>query len=327
LKTNLYRFRDFELEPAERRLSQGGRSIALTPKAFDTLVLLVERFGRIVTKEELMRALWPRGYVEDSNLTKHIWFIRRALGESETEASVIETVPKVGYRFVAAVTVSSRDPDVPLPAAREIEVAALPAPTAANSAAAIGAAAEGSPEAGATAYHRNKSVALRLFCALGAAFLLAGLGFLLSSLRERGTEHPALALLGFSNLSANAKDAWVGSALTEMLEAQLNAEQNLQVVPDELLRSVSLDLPVPSARGYSPETLERLRRRLKVDYVVSGSYLVSSSLENAPLRVDLALQDTRSHSALVTVSRNSHLNDLITLAGEAGNTMLGLQPC
>ena len=47
---------------------------------FDTLVLLVERAGQVVTKEELMRALWPRGYVEESNLTKHIWVIRRALG-------------------------------------------------------------------------------------------------------------------------------------------------------------------------------------------------------------------------------------------------------
>ena len=75
-----FRFGEFELQPAERRLLGDGRPISLTPKVFDTLVLLVERAGHVVSKDELMKALWPRGYVEESNLTKHIWLIRRALG-------------------------------------------------------------------------------------------------------------------------------------------------------------------------------------------------------------------------------------------------------
>jgi DNA-binding winged helix-turn-helix (wHTH) protein len=73
LEKRVYRFRDFELEPDERRLSGAGKPIALTPKVFDTLVLLVERSGHVVSKDELMRLLWPRGYVDESNLTKHIW--------------------------------------------------------------------------------------------------------------------------------------------------------------------------------------------------------------------------------------------------------------
>src|SRR6185312_14574729 len=81
-----------------------GKPIALTPKVFDTLVLLIERAGHVVSKDELMKELWPRGYVDESNLTKHIWLIRRALGEGETESHLIETVPKVGYRFIAPVS-------------------------------------------------------------------------------------------------------------------------------------------------------------------------------------------------------------------------------
>ena len=104
MEKRVYRFRDFQLEPDERRLSEAGKPIALTPKVFDTLVLLVERAGHVVSKDELMRLLWPRGYVDESNLTKHIWLIRRALGEGEQDSRFIETVPKLGYRFVAPVT-------------------------------------------------------------------------------------------------------------------------------------------------------------------------------------------------------------------------------
>ena len=105
----IYRFAGCELDPAERRLIAHGQPVTLTPKVFDTLVLLVERAGRVVSKDELMAALWPRGFVHESNLTKHIWLIRKALGDSEHDARCIETVPKLGYRFVAPVEATSRD--------------------------------------------------------------------------------------------------------------------------------------------------------------------------------------------------------------------------
>ena len=98
-----FSFRQFELDPLERRLLRAGESIALTPKVFDTLVFLVERAGRLVSKEELIQGVWPRGFVDESNLTKHIWLIRRALGEGDQGGEFIETVPKIGYRFVAPV--------------------------------------------------------------------------------------------------------------------------------------------------------------------------------------------------------------------------------
>jgi len=97
-----YGFGPFRLEVAERRLLRDGRPTSLQPRVFDTLVLLVQNAGHLLTKEELISALWPDTVVEESNLTKNIWTIRKALGDPDG-ATYIETVPRVGYRFVAAV--------------------------------------------------------------------------------------------------------------------------------------------------------------------------------------------------------------------------------
>ena len=100
----LYRFGEFELEPGERRLRRGGAIVALTPKTLDLLVYLVERAGHVVSKDELIEALWPHRIVMESNLTKHIWYLRKGLGEDENDAGLIQTVSKLGYRFAAPVT-------------------------------------------------------------------------------------------------------------------------------------------------------------------------------------------------------------------------------
>src|SRR5664280_684361 len=77
-----YGFGPFRLEVRERRLLRDGEPLTLQPKVFDTLVLLVANAERLMTKESLMAALWPDAVVEESNLTKNIWTIRRALGLS-----------------------------------------------------------------------------------------------------------------------------------------------------------------------------------------------------------------------------------------------------
>jgi TolB-like protein/DNA-binding winged helix-turn-helix (wHTH) protein/Flp pilus assembly protein TadD len=86
-----------------RLLLENGRAVQLTPKAFDLLVLLVENAGRALAREELLRQLWPDTHVDQSNLSQHIFWIRKALGECGEDGQFIETVPKVGYRFVASV--------------------------------------------------------------------------------------------------------------------------------------------------------------------------------------------------------------------------------
>ncbi len=96
----LYEFGPFRLDPAERKLLRGNEIVALTPKAFDTLYLLVRNSGRVLEKDELIGMLWPDTFVEEGSLSNHIFLLRKALGE---DPAFIETVPRRGYRFVGAV--------------------------------------------------------------------------------------------------------------------------------------------------------------------------------------------------------------------------------
>ena len=100
---NLYEFGPFRLDAGERLLLCNGQPVSLTPKAFDVLLTLVEHHGRLLEKEELFKAVWPDTFVEESNLTSNITLIRKALNENGAGEQYIKTVPKRGYRFVAAV--------------------------------------------------------------------------------------------------------------------------------------------------------------------------------------------------------------------------------
>ena len=100
---HLYEFGPYRLNIAERQLLRDGEKVALTPKAFETLVALVERSGHLVAKEELMKVVWSDAYVEESNLTNNVYALRKLLGQPENGKSYIETVPKRGYRFTASV--------------------------------------------------------------------------------------------------------------------------------------------------------------------------------------------------------------------------------
>jgi Tol biopolymer transport system component/DNA-binding winged helix-turn-helix (wHTH) protein len=99
----LYEFGPFRLDVDERLLMRDGRITPLPPKVFDTLLVLVENCGRVVSKDELMQSLWPDTFVEESNLTQNISQLRRAMGDGAAGAQYIETIPKRGYRFVAGV--------------------------------------------------------------------------------------------------------------------------------------------------------------------------------------------------------------------------------
>ena len=100
----VYEFGPFRLEQSERRLLREDRAIPLPGKAFDTLSVLLERHGKLVSKQDLMEAVWPESVVEENNLDRNISTLRKTLGEQDSGEPFIETVPRVGYRFVAPVT-------------------------------------------------------------------------------------------------------------------------------------------------------------------------------------------------------------------------------
>jgi DNA-binding winged helix-turn-helix (wHTH) protein/tetratricopeptide (TPR) repeat protein len=95
---NFYEFGAYRIDPALGRLERAGETIAVPPKAFDLLLLLARNHHRVVSKAELIQALWPETFVEEANLTQHVYTLRKALGEGH-----IETVPRRGYRLAAEV--------------------------------------------------------------------------------------------------------------------------------------------------------------------------------------------------------------------------------
>jgi Tol biopolymer transport system component/DNA-binding winged helix-turn-helix (wHTH) protein len=99
---NYFAFGDFRLDGDEKLLWKGEVLADLTPKAFDVLSILVRNAGKLVTKEEIFQEVWGDNFVEETNLTHHIFRLRKVLGETD-ERKFIETVPRRGYRFVATL--------------------------------------------------------------------------------------------------------------------------------------------------------------------------------------------------------------------------------
>src|SRR5262245_9145254 len=107
----LYEFGAFRLDSADRVLRRGDEVIVLPPKVFDTLWMLVKEEGRVVSKSELMDAIWANAIVEESNLSQNIYMLRRALGVDERGRQFIETVPRRGYRFAVPVRLLDEVPN------------------------------------------------------------------------------------------------------------------------------------------------------------------------------------------------------------------------
>jgi DNA-binding winged helix-turn-helix (wHTH) protein/tetratricopeptide (TPR) repeat protein len=311
----IYRFAGCELDPAERRLVAHGEVVTLTPKVFDTLVLLVERAGRVVSKDELMARLWPRGFVHESNLTKHIWLIRKALGDSEHDARCIETVPKLGYRFMAAVEATSREDLARRHFSESADSTPLPPASAVLPSSSI-------------AGRRNT----RFAAGIAVLLALAALTWHFAP-RENVTMSPvngtAVAIVDLNNLSQNAKDAWLGPALVEMLGSEIALGDRIFVLPDEIVRSGRSGLSVPLAGGYALQSLATLKKRVGADYVLSGSYLVSGAPETPSLRIDLALQDAATGKSVANISQSGPAADLsaiVTRTGSALRSAAGFRP-
>ena len=99
----LYEFGAFRIDTGLKRLERGGEVIPLPPKAFDLLLVLARNTARVLGKHELMETLWPNTFVEEANLTQHVYTLRKALGNQPNGEPYIDTVPRRGYRLAADV--------------------------------------------------------------------------------------------------------------------------------------------------------------------------------------------------------------------------------
>ena len=107
----LYEFGPFRVDPERRVLLREDHPVAISPKVFETLLILVRRSREVVTKEDLMNALWPDAFVEEANLSQNIFMLRKALGDAPEDRRYIVTLPGKGYRFAEQVRTVTQDGD------------------------------------------------------------------------------------------------------------------------------------------------------------------------------------------------------------------------
>ena len=132
------------------------------------------------------------------------------------------------------------------------------------------------------------------------------------------TSRPAIAVLGFRNL-ANRQDAqWLSTALSEMVTTELGAGEAVRTVPGENVNRMKIELALADTDAYAPETLARIRENLGTDLVVFGSYVTVGDGDDASLRVDIRLQDSRQGQTLSVVSESGRAAELLDLVSRAG---------
>ncbi|MEZ5426865.1 MAG: winged helix-turn-helix domain-containing protein [Pyrinomonadaceae bacterium] len=225
LETDGFEFYEFLLDTREKMLFRDGKPVPITPKAFQLLLTLVENHGRLVEKEELMKAVWADSFVEEGNLTFTIRLLRKALGDQRRKPRFIETVPRRGYRFIAEV----RKPAEKTVSDDESESAIV----------------ETTPEEKSSGASRSsKKIALTAFAVLAVGLIFAGFWYLIK--RGSDTSAPVLSTtFSAEKLSTNGKVFHVvispdgknvvytnvSSGRTGVWLRQLDSTNNVEIIP------------------------------------------------------------------------------------------------
>jgi len=230
-KRTVYEFGDFFVESGRRRLSRrnrgesgGGQPLALTAKAFDTLLYLIEHRGETLDKDTLLSAIWPGVIVEENSLTQNISTLRQVLGETRAENRYIATVPRKGYRFVGEVTERS--------ALAGLGGTATPAaPIAADS----------------------KRSLRPVWMGAAAVLVLVAIGILILERGRGGLSAPpaihTLAILPFKPLLTTERDESLELGMTESMIASLGARGGLTIRPLSSVRRYGSTEQDPLAAG------------------------------------------------------------------------------
>lgn len=257
----LLQFGAFRADTGQKLLFCNDQLVPLTPKAFDTLQLLLEAEGRIVEKDELLKKIWPDTFVEEGSLARNISVLRKVLGEEPDEQKYIQTIPKRGYRFVAPVSVKNFPEETVVVEERTRIQAAFDIET------------DSDGDAGRT--NRWRKVAAILVAVLALAGVLAWQFGIFSAQNAR---IHSLAVLPLVNLSHDAGQDYFSDGITDALITSLAQVQALQVISRT------------SAMQYKDtrKSLPAIARELHVDAVLEGS------VQRAGSRVRISVQLIRA---------------------------------
>jgi TolB-like protein/DNA-binding winged helix-turn-helix (wHTH) protein/Tfp pilus assembly protein PilF len=281
----IYEFGPFRLEPAERKLLRGSEIVELTPKAFDTLLLLVRNTGRLLDKDELISRIWPETFVEEGSLSNNIFVLRKALGENP---AYIETVPRRGYRFVGAVR------QLPHAAPAHLE---KPPETGAHDIPSL-SAKEPRPW--------RSRVALGIAAVAVVASLAAGWFYKFAA---RGEAIDSLAVLPFVNANRDPNTEYLSDGITESLIDSLSQLPNLKVMSRDAV-----------FRYKGKETdAQTLGRELGVRAIFKGRV----TQRGDTLNISAELINARDSSHIWGQQYDRKLADMVALREEIAREMAG----
>ncbi len=279
----LYEFGPFRLDATEHVLLRDGEPVSLTPKAFDTLLALVQNSGHLLGKDQLMKLVWPDAVVEENNLNQNISVLRKVLGEPADEQTYIETVPRRGYRFMAPVK-ELPGPDAELILERLTRSRVV---IEAEEDAHGGTRRDGEAAIAATSPSRRDFA----WVVVAIAVLVAGLALSFSRIWTRGqstpTETPvavSIAVLPFKPLSADGSDDYLGLGMADTLITKLSNLRQIIVRPTSAVRKYVAPEQDPLAAG----------REQRVDAVLEGNIQKSGE----KIRVTVRMMRVRDGSSL-----------------------------
>lgn len=299
-----FAFGPFRLEPAAGRLLRGDDVVPLTPKVFDTLLLFVENAGRVLSREVITERIWPDTIVADTSLTQNIFLLRKALGEE-----YIETVPRRGYRFTAAV---ARVEPRPLLMLVEDEPPVVPAPARKRRWPFV-AAAMAILLLAAAIYLVDRQQLRRRFAAAREVM----------SLRKQ----PSIVTAPFANERRNPADVWLRNALPRMIADELAAGERLRVAPSETAVRMPIDLQLPETTTFSKATAKRIGKYSSADLILCGSFVALGGPGDEDFELTARVQDVRSGEVIAVssvIGSRARLFGLVQNAADDLRTQLGM---
>lgn len=261
----VYHFGPFTLRAADGRIFRDGRIVPLPPKPCETLTYLVRSAGRVVSKRELMDAIWRGTFVTDDVLVQCVVDIRRALGDEARKPYYIETVPRRGYSFVAPLTAGPPNtPQSPVSHAQDTRLAPLPA-----------LASGSSQRSGRPARY------VGALAVIGAATILAVLAGgskndSISYRRQNAGLHKgqpgSVAVLPLQMVGPAEETAWLRHGLAEMIRSELARTPAIQTVPRRRLAAAIREAQVDDRSDVSGDEALNIARSLKVARLIAGSF-------------------------------------------------------
>jgi DNA-binding winged helix-turn-helix (wHTH) protein/TolB-like protein/tetratricopeptide (TPR) repeat protein len=254
----LYEFGDFRLDPVRHRLFRGGELVPLSPKAIEALTVLVQNPGRLLERETLMETLWPETIVEDANLTVAVSQLRKAINENGDLGEFIQTIPRIGYRFVGDVreVVQERAPLRDVQLAESNGAPLLSTQSLPDQSQALVASAK-----------RERAPLPRMALAAASLLVLALIGWLLFLVRSPklpgATEQvKTMAVLPLKMINSDPTDEYLGIGLADALITQLGR------IPQLIVRPTSAVQKYAETRPQDPL---RAGRELRVEAILDGT--------------------------------------------------------